>query len=198
MSAKMRVIAGSIKGRIIPFVNSKYGNADITSQIVKEAYFDIISSHVRSSRFLDLFACSGQIGLEAFSRGASLVCLVEKDRRRFSFISDFKKKLALNESFAVHCTDAYAFIRQCAIKQNTFDLVYLDPPYHKEKGTAAIYADLIDVLSKSGIVSESGIITVQHFSSNILPDSLAGWTSYDNRTYGQNSLTFYRRDSIIL
>jgi 16S rRNA (guanine966-N2)-methyltransferase len=193
----MRIIAGSIKGRIIPFINSKYGNADITSQIVKEAYFDIISPHIRSSHFLDLFACSGQIGLEAFSRGASLVCSVEKDRRRFSFISDFKKKLSLNESFAVYCSDAYAFIRLCAARKTTFDLVYLDPPYHKEKGTAAIYAEIIEALSKSEIVPNTGIITAQHFSTNILPDNISGWRLYDNRTYGQNSLTFYSRESII-
>jgi 16S rRNA (guanine966-N2)-methyltransferase len=194
----MRVIGGSIKGRIIPFVNIKYGNADITSQIVKEAYFDIISPNIRGARFLDLFACSGQIGLEAFSRGASLVCSVEKDRRRFAFIADFKKKLSLNDSFSVHCADAYSFIRQCAAKQINFDLVYLDPPYHKEKGVAQVYAELIEALSKSGIISDDGIITVQHFSSNILPESQSGWQSYDVRTYGQNSLTFYRRGSIIL
>ena len=76
----MRIIAGEFKGRRIPFNNRKYGNARVTSDFVKKAVFSSLGEILCGKYFLDLFSCSGQIGLEACSRGAQVV-INEPDRR---------------------------------------------------------------------------------------------------------------------
>ena len=82
----MRVIAGRLKGRRIPFNNRRFGNARVTSGRVKEAVFSMLGTELQGLRFLDLFAGSGQMGLEAFSRGCDAV-MNELDRPRHAFLT---------------------------------------------------------------------------------------------------------------
>ncbi|HNX60618.1 MAG TPA: RsmD family RNA methyltransferase, partial [Spirochaetota bacterium] len=180
-------------GRTIPFTNSKYDNADITSQIVKEAVFDILFSKIRGSSFLDLFSCSGQIGLEAISRGASFVWMNERDRKRFSFIRRMVDDMKITEGFSLTSFDAFRVIRESASAGKTFDIIYLDPPYHKFSGDAPVYADLLEKIDTASLLSDDGVIVVQHFSQNILPESEGGLVKTDSRKYGQNVLTFYEK-----
>jgi 16S rRNA (guanine(966)-N(2))-methyltransferase RsmD len=85
----VRIISGTLRGKVIPFLNSRYGDADITSQKVKGALFSMLGEHLNGKVFVDLFSGSGQIGVEALSRGADLVVFNESDRSRFRFIKDF-------------------------------------------------------------------------------------------------------------
>lgn len=189
----MRIIGGRFKGRTIPFTNSKYDNADITSQIVKEAVFDILSGKIRGSSFLDLFACSGQIGLEALSRGASFVWMNERDRKRFSFIRRMVDDMKITEGFALTSFDASRVIRDSASAGKTYDIIYLDPPYHKFSGDAPVYTDLLEKIDSVSLLSDDGVIVVQHFAQNALPESEGGLVKTDSRKYGQNALTFYEK-----
>src|SRR3990172_4106761 len=96
--SRIRIIAGGLKGRVIPFSNKKFDDADITPQKVKGAVFSMIGEWLEGKGFLDLYAGSGQIGLEALSRGADPVVLNEPDARRFHFITSYLDGLDLARS----------------------------------------------------------------------------------------------------
>ncbi|HEY1406416.1 MAG TPA: 16S rRNA (guanine(966)-N(2))-methyltransferase RsmD [Spirochaetota bacterium] len=189
----MHIIGGIYKGKQIPFTNSRYDNADITSQMVKEAVFDILSRRIRGSSFLDLFSCSGQIGFEALSRGASFVLMNERDQKRVSFIRKMKKELALGSECEVVSFDSERTLRLCASEQKRFDIIYLDPPYHKAHGTAPIYGELVERIDGLLLLNDDGCIVVQHFIHNNLPEEICSFVRTDSRRYGQNALTFYSK-----
>jgi 16S rRNA (guanine(966)-N(2))-methyltransferase RsmD len=174
-------------------VNSKYGNADITMQMVKEAFFDIVSPYIRESAFLDLFACSGQIGCEAYSRGAASVHLNEKDRRRYSFIADFVKTCGIGATVSVSNSDAFALLKRFHAENALFDIVYADPPYVKEGGFPEVYERLLSSEDLASVMTPGGMLVVQHFTKNVLPEKHGLFERFDARTYGQNTLTFYRK-----
>lgn len=189
----MRIISGKMKGKTIPFINSKYGNADITIQMVKEAFFDIISPYVRDCMFLDLFSCSGQIGYEAYSRGAKMVYMNEKDRRRYSFIADFIKTNGMQDGITFSCTDSFALLKRLNAEHICFDVIFCDPPYVKEGGVPEVYSRLLLSHDLSAILNPEGILVMQNFSKNDLPEKSGDFERFDVRTYGQNALTFYRK-----
>ena len=115
----MRVISGTLKGITIPFDNDKYDNANATPQKVKEALFSILGDDLIGKSFLDLYACSGQIGIEALSRGAELVVFNEIDIRRYHFIKSQIEKRNLTENtlffryHAFRCLRYLFYHREC-------------------------------------------------------------------------------------
>ncbi|MGL4368799.1 MAG: 16S rRNA (guanine(966)-N(2))-methyltransferase RsmD [Spirochaetota bacterium] len=187
----MRIIGGKYKGRTIPFTNSRYGNADITMQMVKEAVFDILSARVRDKSFLDLFSCSGQIGLEALSRGASSVVMNEKDRRRYEFLRSLRKEFSLGDETEIMNLSWERCIRDCAAKGKNFSIIYCDPPYVKEKVAVPLYGQILAAVDAAGILQEDGLAVMQHHYGNILDGSAGKLVLADERKYGQTALSFY-------
>jgi len=189
----MRVGAGRFKGRNIPFVNSRYGDADITMQMVKEAGFDIIGRRIEGSSFLDLFSCSGQVALEALSRGASCAVMNEHDRKRVEWLRRLKKDFSLGDEAEVVCLTWQRCFAAYAEKGRSFDILYCDPPYVKERKPVPLYGDILAAAGESGIVADGGIIIMQHHFGNVLDAEAGGFFRYDERKYGQTGLSFYRR-----
>lgn len=91
----MNVIAGTYKGRTIPFSNRKFNNADITPQKLKGALFSILGEDLTGKSFLDLYACSGQVGIEAVSRGASFVLFNELNKKKIFFYQKFARRMGM-------------------------------------------------------------------------------------------------------
>ena len=91
----IRVIGGSLKGKNIPFDNNKYDQADISPQKIKGAVFSILGEELSGQIFLDLFAASGQIGIEACSRGAEKVVFNELEKKRYFFIKNIISNFGL-------------------------------------------------------------------------------------------------------
>lgn len=187
----MRITAGSLRGRSIPFLNRKYGNADITPQKVKEALFSMLGEELRARPFLDLFACSGQIGLEALSRGAEPVILNEPDRRRFMFIKSLVAEWGMEEKTLIRNFRARQCIRYLQSKGIRPGYIFIDAPYIKEKGPVPFYSDLLCFIAESEIPGKDSIIIVQHYSKNIVPDTAGSLRLRETRTYGTSSLSFY-------
>ena len=109
----MRIISGTLKGRTIPFNSRRFGNARITSGRVKEAVFSILGTDLSGKRFLDLFAGSGQIGFEAYSRGAHVV-MNDFDRRRHGLIQGLVDQWGLAGQLALHCRRAEKLVSSLA------------------------------------------------------------------------------------
>lgn len=187
----IRIIAGTLKGRMIPFSNKKYGNADITPQRMKEAFFSIVET-MEGRVFLDLFSCSGQMGIEALSRGASLVVMAEKDRRRWEFIRETVAQLGQANRSMVLNVSAHSAVGLLREKGIAVDVVFVDPPYPKGK-EATIYASLLDCIAAGGIVKSGGMIALQHDSGCAVPHEGRDFRMSDERIYGSNSLSIYER-----
>ncbi len=191
MKGTVRIIAGQLRGKIIPFQNSRYGDADITPQKVKGALFSIIGEQLHGRIFVDLYAGSGQIGFEALSRGAETVILNEADRSRYNFIREFSGKFSGDNKTVVLNLKASEALRYMAERGISADVIFLDPPYEKIKGDADSYNIIITGIAESGILKPEGVIVVQHFSSNILAETCSGYKRISLKKYGTTSLSVY-------
>lgn len=194
MKGTVRIISGSLKGRVIPFHINKSGNPDITPQKVKGAVFSIIGETLTGKTFIDLFAGSGQIGFEAVSRGCGLVVFNEKDKRRYDLIRDFAALTCTGSNVKILNMNASSALKYLSGKGITADFIYLDPPYVKEKSTCYIYNRLLEDISQSGIVSGTTTILIQHFSSNDLPGTCGILKKSGVKKYGSTSLSIYFMD----
>jgi len=194
------VISGKYKGKKIPFNNSKFNNADITPQKIKGAVFSIIGEDLTDKSFLDLFSCSGQIGFEALSRGASNVIFNEKDRSRFLFIKkimgtflEFEKDKNNHSSVELYNLDYMQILKKISETKNQIDYIFLDPPYFFADKQNNFYIDLLTKIVNFNILSYDGLIIVQHRSKIVIEDDFDQLKKIKNKKYGSNNLTIFRR-----
>ena len=188
----IRVITGNLKGRIIPFSNKKFDNADITPQKVKGAVFSMLGEFLTGRGFLDIFSGSGQIGIEALSRGADPVVLNEQDRHRFQFIASFLqdigqagKPVLLNLSWS-------KALEHLASRDFKFYCIFLDPPYQKKQGGILQYSSILKKIGDCGVLEAGGKIVIQHFSASHLDEEAGPYHLETVKKYGTTSLSFYR------
>ncbi|TAL39074.1 MAG: hypothetical protein EPN93_03085 [Spirochaetes bacterium] len=187
----MRIIAGTLKGRVIPFNNRKFGNAETTQQKLKEALFSILGNSLGGSRFLDLYACSGQIGFEAASRGCSLVVMNEPDFERHAFIRRTTDEFGIGEIVRLYRLRAGRCIEELTRTGMTFDIVFLDPPYEKKSGGGDQYDTILGSIGESPLMAAGARVVVQHFGKNRIPENAARLVMEDLRHYGSTSLAIY-------
>ncbi len=181
----MRIIAGSLKGRRLTI---RPGLAvRPTTDRVREALFNILAPRVPGSRFLDLYAGTGAVGLEALSRGASLAVFVEYDRR---MAADLQSRLAETEMSGrsqVRVGKATAVIVALAREGRVFDLVFMDPPYSGDLVTKTLSR-----LFESGVVDRSGWVIAESSSRRPPSESVGGLRAWRRERYGDSLLSFYR------
>jgi len=180
-----------MKGKVIPFNVSKFSDAEITPQKVKGALFSIIGENLQGKTFIDLYSGSGQIGFEALSRNCSFVILNEKDRFRFNFIRDFIMQSGNSDRSLILNLNAKSALKYISERKVKADIVYLDPPYDKEKGSTGFYDPILKDLCGSEILHENSEIIVQHYSANELPESCGDLTKSAVKKYGSTSLSIY-------
>lgn len=193
----MRVISGIMKGRkLLP---SSRLNLRPTTDKVKEALFNILSPDISGATFLDLYAGTGSIGIEAMSRGAKRVVFVEKDKKNALLI---RKNLALFPSLSPHLASptrgegskgktaifeqtAHNFINTC---KESFDLAYIDPPYENNDLTSVLIT-----LGSSDTISPNGIAVIEHFHKQEFPSSFGALSFLKQVRYGGTTLSFYEK-----
>ncbi|HOK00862.1 MAG TPA: 16S rRNA (guanine(966)-N(2))-methyltransferase RsmD [Spirochaetota bacterium] len=191
MKHTIRVISGNLKGRVIPFL-SKFPDADITPQKVKGALFSILGEDLSGDIFFDLFSGSGQIGIEALSRGASKVIFNEKDKARYSFIKEYIQEHSLKDNSLIlplTWQRAIDFVKKNGI---TVDIVFADPPYIKDKKSDDFYTSLVSTISQANILSQDGVVIVQHFTMNKLAQDCKLLHLVESKKYGTTTLSIYR------
>ncbi len=187
----MRVIAGSFKGRIIPF-EKKLKGAEATSQRLKKALFSILGEDLTGKNFLDLYCGTGQIGLEALSRNASLVVFNDSNRNRYQFVKEIVQVWELSGRSLHYNIDATRCISLCSERGVVFDVVFCDPPFEKIAGIPAVYIKILQAISDSSSINEDSVILVQHYHTNIMPERIGRLLKKDTRKYGTNSLSIYK------
>jgi 16S rRNA (guanine(966)-N(2))-methyltransferase RsmD len=189
----MKVSGGRFKGRPIPFSSKKYGNAESTPQKVKEALFSMLGEDLTGASFLDLFACSGQVGIEALSRGADMVVFNEIERARYLFIRDLVGEWDREQRAVVLHMPSSRCLKYLEKRGFSFDYIFLDPPYAKTAGVAPLYAALIDEIDRYAVTKPGTRIIIQHFASNDLPGRVGGFEQVTSRRYGSSALSIYAR-----
>ena len=182
----MRIAGGEFRGRIL---NAPKGlDVRPTQDRVREALFSMVQNEIGGVRFLDLFAGSGGVGLEALSRGAAHAAFVESSPRSLACIAKNIAMLKVEPRASVIRADVYAWLNGSAAEP--FDMAYADPPYAlgAEQGYAAVLARL----AAGGFVRQGGLF-VAEMRRGQEPDSAPDWELCRDRTYGQTRLVLYRR-----
>ncbi len=176
----MRVITGTARGRKL--CEPKDMSVRPTADMVKEAVFSIVQFDVPGRRVLDLFAGTGQLGIEALSRGARECVFVDNAPQSLALV---RKNLALcGFSGEVVRADARSYLARCG----KFDLVFIDPPYH-----AGLYDDVLGAVFQFDILNDGGIILVESMRGTALPEARAPYVRGRQYNYGKVSLTAYSR-----
>ncbi len=177
----MRIITGSARGRRL--ITPEGLDVRPTPEKVKEALFSALQFDIEGRRILDLFAGSGQLGIEALSRGAACATFVDSSPVSIKTIEKNLSSSSLTENAKVVKTDYSTF---CASSRDTFDIVFLDPPYDKGLLLPAIKSVL-------PLISDYGIIICEHPPHVELPQEIGGFAINRTYRYGKINVTVYRK-----
>ena len=182
-----RIIAGKARGiRLDPVPGDS--TRPITDR-VKEALFNILSTDVVDTSFLDLFGGTGSVGIEALSRGARYCLFLEINDKAIATLKENLKKTRTSEQARVLRTDALKFLTlPCT---DNFDYIYIAPPQYKELWLASILRldNNLSLLSPDGWV----IVQIHPVEYKDLELELANLVEFDQRKYGSTLLVFYER-----
>ena len=179
----MRVITGTARGRRLKTPE----NYDIrpTTDNVKESVFNIIQFDIEGRRVLDLFAGTGQLGIECLSRGAAEAVFIDENTAAVKIVKENLKTCGFTA--AVLQQDALSYLRHCG----KFDLVFVDPPYD-----SGLYVSVLETINSVDILSDGGIILCESRRENTLPDMYAPYRKKKEYNYGRVKLTVYIKDSL--
>lgn len=181
----MRIISGSARGRKLRAVPG-HVTRPITDR-VKEALFNILGAEVQSATFLDLFAGSGSVGLEALSRGAAYVRFVDMDRQAIATVRANLDLTGLEAGAEVLRMDAFALLQRPP--DRCFDYIYIAPPQYQGLWKRALFA--LD--ANPAWLAENAWAIAQIHPKEYEPLDLRHLTEFDQRRYGSTLLVFYER-----
>ena len=184
----MRIIAGACKGHKISTFGGGYRP---TSGIIKKSLFDIIAAVVEGSRFLDIFAGSGAVGLEALSRGAEFTCFIENHKSRVNVLRENIERLGFDESSYEILPMDYAYALQSLLeRRETFDIIFIDPPYSTIM-PGRILGEIVAsrVLASDGIIVLEGARKDSRKTLDAMPEELYPVREQD---HGGTALIFFR------
>ena len=186
----MRVTGGEFGGIVLK--TPKTGDLRPTQDRVREALFSILAPEMPGADFLDLFAGSGAVGIEALSRGAVSTTFVERDRRHLAVLAEniaaTVGRQGRAQSAKTVAADAYCWI--AAYSGPGFSIAFADPPYAlgEERG----YAQVLATLAKRGVVRPGGLF-IAEMTAVQRPEETPGWELLRDRTYGKTRLGVWRR-----
>lgn len=182
---KVRIIAGAFKGRRLDVMDLQ--GLRPTTERVRETVFNWLGSQVVGATVLDLFAGSGALGLEALSRGATEVTLVEKDRDNADLLSKTVKSLPDlgGASASVHCTDALAFLKNLPSGPR-YDLIFLDPPF-----SSNLLEPAVELIVSKDLLKDGGQVYVEMGAAK--SKVLLGLSQIRDNTIGQCHFGLYER-----
>ncbi len=185
----MRIISGKYRGTHLS--GPEGSDTRPTSDRVKEALFNILMWDIEESRFLDLFAGTGGIGIEALSRNAEEVVFVDFNSNALKILKSNLEKINLNSNFEIFNNDAFQAIDILSSRGKIFDIIFLDPPYEM-KDTL----ELIETIFDREIIANYGKIIVEHDKRNEMPEKIRGFHKSKQKKYGNTMLTIYGMEEI--
>lgn len=181
----MRIITGIAKGKRLTTLDGL--DVRPTPEKVKEGLFSALQFDIEGRRVLDLFAGSGQLSLEAVSRGAESAVLVDSSAAAVKVIKKNIADCGFEDKARVVQSDFLSF---CAMCRDTFDIVFLDPPYNKGLLMSALKAVL-------PLMSDYGFIICEHPDGVVPEEKVGGFAVWRRYRYGKVHLTVYRKEDRI-
>jgi len=186
----MRVIAGIYRSRILKSLKGLALRP--TSDRLRETLFNVLAPHIEGSRFVDLFAGTGAIGIEALSRGASEVVFIENHAPAATLIRRNLESLGINTGVTVLAVDALRGLAMLAARKNTgapaFDHIFLDPPY----AAAGDYSRVLEFLGSADLLAPDGMVVAEHRRNLDLPQGPGAIKRFRVLKQGDAALSFYR------
>lgn len=177
----MRIIAGEYKGRRLESP-ADYSVRPTTDK-VKEALFSILAEQIWGSKVLDLFSGTGNLGIEALSRGADLCVFSDHSRESIRLIKGNIAHCKAQEKARVAAGD---FRKILANQTEQFDIIFLDPPYGK-----GYLEPCFELIREYNLLAEDGVIVAEHRKEEELPEELYGFSRIKERKYGVIKLSIY-------
>ncbi len=188
----VRIIAGKYRGRNLKGPPSLQVRP--TSDRLRETLFNVIAPRIEDSRFLDLCAGSGAVGIEALSRGAAHSTFVDRSRKMGALVEANLDLCGIpGDQTNVVQADAGEFLRQSVSRNlDSWDIVFFDPPY------ASDYLGILQLLGSNTaeLLSERGLVIVEHYHKNQLPDVVESIRRNRVLKQGDSSLSFYERAEV--
>jgi 16S rRNA (guanine966-N2)-methyltransferase len=188
----VRVIAGTAKGRKLKFPNLPKGKRlrPLTGQ-AKEALFNILAGRIEGAKFLDLFAGTGSVGIEALSRGAELAFFVESDRKVVTTLRENLELTGFADRSEVFCLDVLKALSVFERDGGKFDIIFIGAPY----GDPALEKTLKG-LSAISIVGDRGVVIAEHSARDKVQESYGSMKKFRDARYGDTVLSFYSAGDI--
>ena len=184
-----RVVTGRFRGTVLQAPEGDRTRP--TTDKVKEALFSVIQCDVPDSEFLDLYAGSGQIGIEALSRGARRVTLVEKSGSAAGIIVKNIQKIRMDGSDEIRfCRSSVnQALERFGKDGEKFDIIFMDPPY---KDASMRLEEETGLIQEYQLLSKDGMLIVEHDKDFVPPEELNGLKRVRSCSYGITVITFFR------
>jgi len=179
----MRITGGEARGRLVESPDGL--SVRPTASKIRQAIFNILAKHVGQARFLDVFAGTGLIGIEAMSRGAASLVAIEQNRQMVKAIEQSLKTLGYEGE--VICADYQRALSTLPPAQ--FDIIYVDPPYKTNFPTQAVEA-----VERYDLLDSAGVLVVEHARSYKFLENWQLLRKIDCREYGQSAISFFAKN----
>ena len=178
----MRVITGTARGTKLKTPEGMLTRP--TTDRVKEALFNIIQSRIPGSTVLDAFAGTGNLGLEAWSRGAEEIVYFDKSRESLKLVKANVEKARAGEQVTLIHTDAVNGLAMMAQQGKAFDVIFSDPPYDK-----GLNRKVVEALEKWPVLKEGGLLVLEHSLEENPADYLPQGTEFRQEKYGDTKIS---------
>ena len=182
-----KVIAGKYKGKtiILPSLDSTRSS----KSIVKESFFNTIQFEIEGKNFIEVFAGSGSIGIEALSRGANKVTFIEKDKSAFKILRQNIESLD-DPNYEIYNGDSFE-IFPTLLKNLDNSIIYLDPPFMIREGYEEIYTKIIDLI-KFIEKENCELIVIEHQTGINFNDTIGNYKKEKIKIFGKTTLSYFR------
>lgn len=185
----MRIIAGTYRGLTLKTL--KGGKLRPTSEQLRETLFDVLGPRIEGARFLDAYAGSGAVGLEALSRGAQAVVFIEHHRPAAEIIRQNLEALKIESDFRLMTCQVLTGFERLAAENARFDYVFLDPPYDAIRE----YHHALRQLGRSSLLSPTSLVVAEHSRHVRLEEQYGALRRSRLLRHGDAQLAFYRLES---
>lgn len=181
----MRIIAGKARGQKL--ISPASLETRPTLDRVKEAMFSTIQNYIPNGIVIDVFAGTGSLGLEAASRGAEKVFLIDKSDETYPLLEENIKKLKFNDFCISIKDDSYNALRRLAKENLKFNLIFIDPPYCRE-----MIPEAIKIIKENNMLLEDGIIVTKIDSMEEIYEGYEDIKLVKSKKYGNTTLCYYQ------
>ncbi len=180
----MKVISGTLKGRKIEGYN--IDGTRPTMDRVKESLFGMIQDNLKESIFLDLFAGSGQIGIEAISNGSKKCYFIDNNKEVINILNKNITNLNIKDKSQIILSDWKKSLNNFHDKNIKFDLIFVDPPYDYD-----VYVKILEKVSTLNLLNDNGLIILEHHNLK-LNKTYNNLSLYKERNYGNKTISIYK------